>query len=91
MSSYDPPEDKDDTSSRDPGVQEKEIVDQRQFSAIFDRLDRVDYLVIGVLLAVPAGILTTILVLQFVPEYQETARQIVQSIIDFFSGNANPV
>ncbi|MEF8802303.1 MAG: hypothetical protein V5A56_14945 [Halolamina sp.] len=82
MSSYDPPEEDDRTSSHDPGVQEREITEERQFSDVVTELDRTDWAIIAALLSIPAGLLTAILVLQFIPEYQDTAYAILRWLLD---------
>lgn len=85
MSSYQPPEEDDSTSSHDPGQKEKEITDSREFAETISELDRIDYVLLGVLSSIFAGILTTILVLQFVPEYAETAERIVEQFLELFT------
>jgi hypothetical protein len=84
MSSYDPIEDEDDrAASTDPGVKEKEIADQRDFADVVSDFDRVDYLVLGVLIGVPAGLLTIVLILHFFPDFQNTAGAFVRWLVDF--------
>lgn len=85
MSSYDPHEEEERGSSRDPGVKEKEITDEREFSDAIGKLDKKDYIVYGVLLGLPAGALTTFLVLHFVPEFAETAEALLQWLWDLLS------
>lgn len=78
MSSYDPPEETEDGSSYDPGVTEREITDQREFSDLTDDFDIFDYALFGILLGIPAAILTALLVTILFPEYQETAGEILR-------------
>jgi hypothetical protein len=83
MSSWDPPGDKNDGSSHDPGVKEREVTDERDLSATLYNLDWTDYLLIGIGLSIPASILTALFLWEFFPEFQDTAGDIVRGIIDF--------
>jgi len=78
MSSYDPPEENEDDSSHDPGVKGREITEQREFSGLLTDLGRSDYVLIGILLSIPASILTALLITMLFPDYQETAGEIVR-------------
>ena len=84
MSSYEPPEEDQRESSHDPGVKEKEIVDSREFKEVLYEFDRTDYVLLGLVSSVGAGMLTTILVLVFVPDYVELAERIVEAFLDLF-------
>jgi hypothetical protein len=84
MSSYDPHEEESTGSSRDPGVKEKEITDEREFSDTFAKLDGTDYIVFGTLLGLPAGALTIFLVLHFVPGFPDTAESLLRWLWDLF-------
>lgn len=88
MSSYDPPDESEDGSSYDPGVTEREITDQREFSDLAGDFDISDYVLFGILLGIPAAILTGLLVSILFPEYQETAGEITrwvgERIVDLF-------
>ena len=85
MSSYDPPEEEGSQSTHDPGVKEREITDGREFRDVLEGADRIDYTVYGFLLGIPAGILTTILVWHFVPEFSETAEALLRWLLDVVS------
>ncbi|QSG15165.1 hypothetical protein [Halapricum desulfuricans] len=85
MSSYDPPEEQEGGSSHDPGIKEKEVVDERDFQDVLAESDRVDYIVFGVLLGIPASILTTILVWYFVPGFSDTAEALLRWLWDLLS------
>ncbi|MCU4718334.1 hypothetical protein [Halapricum hydrolyticum] len=85
MSSYDPPEEDESTSSYDPGVKEREVTDKREFKDLLLEADRIDYIVYGVLLGIPAGILTTILVWHFIPGFSETAEALLRWLLDVVS------
>jgi hypothetical protein len=89
MSSYDPLGEAEETrdTSTSPGVKGKEVVEQREFSDVLMQLDKVDYLIIGMLVGVPAGLLTTILVLQFIPGYEATAERVVRQVGNVFEVN----
>ena len=62
MSSYDPPEESDEEAGHDLGVKGKEVIESREFAEIIGDLERIDYIKIGVVLALPAGLLTVVLV-----------------------------
>ena len=81
MSSWEPPEEKPSGSSYDPGVMGKEIVDRRGFSETLRDRSRTDYVLFGMLLSIPAGFLTTILVSEFFSEFRDTASAIVREVI----------
>lgn len=83
MSSWNPSEETERGSRYSPGVQEREIHDQREFSEVVYDFDRMDYVFLGVLASVPASILTMLLVLAFYPEYQHTAGEIVRILLEF--------
>jgi len=85
MSSYDPPADAEETQadSHDPGVQGREIVEARDLSAVVTGFDTVDYIKIGAVIGLPAGLLTVILVLQFVPDVQDTVGVLVRWLKEF--------
>ncbi|MFW6018230.1 MAG: hypothetical protein ACOCPX_05365 [Halapricum sp.] len=85
MSSYDPPEEGERGSSHDPGVKERDITDEREFGEILLEADNVDYIVFGVLLGIPASILTTILVWHFVPGFSETAEALLRWLLEVIS------
>ncbi|EMA31523.1 MULTISPECIES: hypothetical protein [Haloarcula] len=80
MSSYDPPEESEDGSNFDPGVKEKEITEQREFSDLLGNFERQDYILFGLVLGIPAGILTGVLLGIMFPEYQRTAGEVVRWI-----------
>jgi hypothetical protein len=80
MSSYDSPEESEDGSSHDPGVKEGEITEDRELSGAIADLDRSDYIVIGMLLSLPAGLLTAFLLSMLFPEFHETAGEVVRWI-----------
>lgn len=82
MSSWIPPENKEDESSHDPGVKEREITEEREFSDRVGNYDWIDYVVLAVLASIPAAFLTMILLWELFPEYQDTAGAIVREIID---------
>lgn len=82
MSSYEPPEESDREAADDAGATGKGVTDNRQFSDVLGSLDRVDFIVLGVLLAVPAGLVTLVLVVQFVPGFQETAGELFDRVLD---------
>jgi len=81
MSSYEPPEESEEETSRDAGAQGKEVVDSREFSDVVGGMDRIDYLILAAVLGVPAGLLTVVLVLQFFPEFQDTAGELVRQLL----------
>jgi hypothetical protein len=91
MSSYDPSDESDDGSSFDPGVQESEISDYRGVPGRLSGLDRTQYILLGIVLSIPAGILTAFLVMEIFPAYHETAGKIVhwvgERIADIFLTN----
>lgn len=88
VSSYDPPDESEDGSSYDPGVKEREITDNREFSELVGDFDIFDYALFGILLGIPAAILTGLLVSILFPEYQETAGDIIrwagERVVDLF-------
>jgi len=84
MSSWDPSEEEEADSSHDPGVKGREVQENRDFSdSLFD-FSKIDYIVIGMLLSIPAGFLTALLLWEFFPEFQDIAGDIVRDIIEFF-------
>ncbi|QSG09383.1 hypothetical protein [Halapricum desulfuricans] len=85
MSSYDPPEEDETESSYDPGVKERDVTDEREFRDVLLEADRTDYIVYGFLLGIPAGILTTIIVWHFVPNFPETAEAFLRWLLDLVS------
>lgn len=78
MSSYDPPEESEDGSDFDPGMKEREITEQREFSELLVNFDHQDYILFGLILGIPAGVLTGVLLGILFPEYQRTAGEIVR-------------
>lgn len=84
MSSYDPPGEAEETSdtSTNPGSKGKEVVEQREFSMVIVGLHKTDFLKLGALIGLPAGLLTTILVIQFVPSYEATAEMMLRQVGD---------
>jgi hypothetical protein len=82
MSSWRPPERKDDDSSHDPGVKGKEVIDERGFSETVYNLYWADYVVFAVLASIPAGFLTIILLWELFPAFQETAGALVERVLD---------
>jgi hypothetical protein len=82
MSSWQPPESKDDQSSHDPGVKEKEVIEERDFSETIYDLDWADYVVVGVLISIPAGFLATLLLWEFFPSFRDTAGAIVEAVVE---------
>ena len=82
MSSYDPIGEAEETSdtSTSPGVKGKQVVEEREFSQVVTGFDTTDYLKFGALIGLPAGLLTTVLVIQFVPGYEATAEMIVRQV-----------
>lgn len=85
MSWYKPPEKSEEGSSRSPGVGEKGIIEQQESFEILLDLDRLDYALIALLLSIPAGALTALLVTLLFPEYQETAGVIVRWVSEMIS------
>lgn len=85
MSSYDSPEESEDGSSHDPGVKEGEITEQREFSTVITGLDRSDYILLGILLSLPAGLLTAFLLSALFPEFHETAGEVIRWIGEWSS------
>jgi len=90
MSSYDPLDESDEEAKRDSGVKRNDVVDERQLLDIVGELDRADYVKIGVLLALPAGLLTVLLVGGFVPGWQDTAGELVRALLDAIPGDSGP-
>jgi len=85
MSSYESTEENEDGSSHDPGVKEKEVVEEREFSTTLYSLERTDFLLLAVLLGIPAGFLTVIFLMEVFPEYQDTAGVVVRGVLDLLS------
>lgn len=78
MSSYDPPEEAEDGSSYDPGVMEKEISEQREFSDVLVEFDKFEYVLFGLVLSIPAAILTGFLLAILFPGSHETLGEMVR-------------
>jgi hypothetical protein len=82
MSSWEPPEEEEQDSSYDPGVQEGEVAEERDFSETLADLDSIDYLVLGILISIPAALLSIILLLEFYPGFQDTAGAAIEGLIN---------
>jgi uncharacterized membrane protein len=82
MSSWKPPEEEERDSSYDPGVQEGEVAEERDFSETLADLDSIDYLMLGILISIPAAILSILLLLEFYPGFQDAAGDIVGGLLD---------
>lgn len=89
MSSYDPLEEEEKGSSRDPGVKEKEITDEREFTDVLSKLDRTEYIVAGVLLGLPSSALTIFLVMHFVPGFPDTAEALLEWLWHFIAASSS--
>ena len=85
MSSYESTEEKEDGSSHDPGVKEKEVVEEREFSTTLYGLEPTDFVLVAILLSIPAGFLTVIFLMEVFPEYQDTAGVVVRGVLDLLS------
>lgn len=80
MSSWDPSEKKKTESSHAPGVKGKEVLDNRDFPDSPSDFDKIDYIVIGMVLSIPAGFLTVLLLWEFFPQFQDRAGDIIREL-----------
>lgn len=84
MSSWDPSEKKKADSSHDPGVKGKDVQEGRDLSDDLFDFNKIDCIMIGVFLSIPAGFLTVLLLWEFFPQFQNTAGNIVRDVIELF-------
>ena len=77
MNSYDPPEEGEGGFNFDLGV-EKGITEQWEFSESLINFDRQNYILFGLMLCIPVGVLTGVLFEILFPKYQRTAGGVVR-------------
>ena len=92
MSAYEPPDpdDDDEESGIDPAEKGRDVVENREFDDIVRDLDRVDYVKITVLLALPTSLVMAALVVEFAPGLQDAAGELLRGIVDAAVGSVTP-
>ena len=91
MSAYEPPDPDDRDDGVDPAEKGKDVVENREFTQCIRDLDRIDYVKLAVLLALPTSLVAVVLVVEFVPGLQDAAGELLRGIADAVVGWLGPL